>query len=499
MKRTVQIAAVCLLLLLLPLTAMAAEQEDLPIEYVSYGYGLPDPAPVPSHGLTDQNLTLEGVRYETGLEGERIYIRLADLAAAKLLRESGARAAELGLDYEKLMISEGKILPRRELSTQEQQTVQEQIAQLTASARVGVTGDDLFELANGGVGKLLVRLAGYVLPPEEPTQSGESQGSGAENPEPTPEPTTEPEPEPTTEPTPPEPETAKIGVVGKKAPTKEYASAYTSEGTQSEGAYDLIRQEVTTIYIFFEGSTYYQTSGPNITSMEEVPEEQPEDVQEYRDYSLYVGISYSEKDLAEGVKYYITIVNDSGNGEEIVRYPDGTPASEMTFSPEDASDQDMWNALDDNKIAGAYQSGPEKRTLPTIRVSTDAEGKNVVKTIHFQDETPALDEIAEKTENGYELKDTLPEDYTAEKQPSNTVLEPDSMISVPAGAEDAENVTITVRDTVVTDLPNKEFWPSPLSAEEEPEPICTSTEPAEEGMPVPAAEEEPILEETETE
>lgn len=498
MKRTVQIAAVCLLLLLLPLTAMAAEQEDLPIEYVSYGYGLPDPAPVPSHGLTDQNLTLEGIRYETGLEGERIYIRLADLAAAKLLRESGARAAELGLDYEKLMISEGKLLPRRELSAQEQQTVQEQIAQLTASARVGVTGDDLFELANGGVGKLLVRLAGYVLPPEEPTQSGESQGSGAENPEPTPEPTTEPEPEPTTEPTPPEPETAKIGVVGKKAPTKEYASAYTSEGTQSEGAYDLIRQEVTTIYIFFEGSTYYQTSGPNITSMEEVPEEQPEDVQEYRDYSLYVGISYSEKDLAEGVKYYITIVNDSGNGEEIVRYPDGTPASEMTFSPEDASDQDMWNALDDNKIAGAYQSGPEKRTLPTIRVSTDAEGKNVVKTIHFQDETPALDKITDKTENGYELKDTLPEDYTVEKQWGNITLEPDSMVSVPAGAEDTENVTITVRDTVATDIWNR---PSigPLSAEEEPEPVCDTEEPVEEETTVPVTEETPILEETEAE
>lgn len=490
MKRTVQIAAVCLLLLLLPLTAMAAEQEDLPIEYVSYGYGLPDPAPVPSHGLTDQNLTLEGIRYETGLEGERIYIRLADLAAAKLLRESGARAAELGLDYEKLMISEGKILPRRELSTQEQQTVQNQVAQLTASARIGVTGEDLFELANDGVGKLLVRLAGFVLPPEETVQSGEAQGSGAEKPG--------PEPEPTPEPT-PEPETSKIGVVGKEVPPKEYASAYSSEGSQSEGAYNLTRQEVTTIYVFFDGYTDYQTHGPIKQSAEEVPGEQPENVQEYRYYSLYVGISYSEKDMAEGVEYYITIVNDSGNGEEIVRYPDGTSASEMTYAPEDASNQDCRDAFGEGKIAVAYQSGPEKRTLPTIRVSTDAEGKNVVKTIHFQDETPALDEIADKTENGYELKDTLPEDYTAEKKPYNTVLEPDSMISVPAGAEDTEDVTITVRDTVVTDIPNKEFRPSPLSGEEEPEPVCTSTEPVEEGTPVPAAEEDPILEETETE
>ena len=490
MKRTIQIAAVCLFLLLMPLTAMAAENKELPIEYVTYGYGLPDPASVPSHGLADQNLTLEGIHYETGLEGEWVHIHFADLAAAKLLRESEARAAELGLDYEKLMISQGKILPRQELSTQEQQTVREQVAQLTASARVGVTGDDLFELANDGVGKLLVRLAGYVLPPEEPTQSGEAQGSEAENPG--------PEPEPTTEPT-PEPETSKIGVAGKEAPPKEQASVYASEGAQSKGAYDLTRQEVTTIYVFFEGYTDYQTHGPIIQSAEEVPGEQPENVQEHREYSLYVGISYSEKDMAEGVEYYITIVNDSGNGEEIVRYPDGTPASEMTYAPEDASDQEWRDAFDEGKIAGAYQSGPEKRTLPTIRVSTDAEGKNVVKTIHFQDETPALDEIADKTENGYELKDTLPEDYTAGKQPYNTVLEPDSMIDVPAGTEDTEDVTITVRDAVTTDIPNREPPPGLLSDEEGPEPVCTSTEPVEDGAAVPATEEEPILEETETE
>lgn len=476
MKRTIRIAAVCLLLLLLPLTAMAAENKEPPTEYVTYGYGLPDPASVPSHGLTDQDLTLGGIRYETRLEGERVFIRFADLAAAKLLRESETQAAELGLDYEKLMISEGKLLPRRELSAQEQQTVQEQIAQLTASARVGVTGDDLFELANGGVGKLLVRLAGYVLPPEEPTKSGESQGSGAEN---------------------LEPETSKIGVVGKEAPPQ--ASAYASEGAQSEGAYDLTRQEVTTIYIFFDGYTYYQTHGPIIQSAEEVPGEQPENVQEHRDYSLSVGISYSEKDLAEGIKYYITIVNDSGNGEEIVNFPDGTSASEMTYAPEDASNQDCRDAFAEGKIAGAHQYGTEKRTLPTIRISTDAEGKNVVKTIHFQDDTPTLDEIADKTEKGYELKDTLPEGYTAEKQPYDTVLNPDSMISVPAGAEDTEDVTITVRDTVATDIQNKEFWPSPLSTEEEPEQACASEEPVEEETTGPATEEAPILEETETE
>ena len=72
------------------------------------------------------------------------------------------------------------------------------------------------------------------------------------------------------------------------------------------------------------------------------------------------------------------------------------------------------------------------------------------------------------------------------------------MVSVPAGAEDTENVTITVRDTVATDIWNR---PSigPLSAEEEPEPVCDTEEPVEEETTVPVTEETPILEETEAE
>ena len=78
----------CLLLLILPLAAFA-EETELPVEWVRYGYGLPNPASVDAHELTDEAITLEGVAYAPKLENGRVYVRLEDLAAAKLVRENG--------------------------------------------------------------------------------------------------------------------------------------------------------------------------------------------------------------------------------------------------------------------------------------------------------------------------------------------------------------------------------------------------------------------------
>ena len=52
----------CLLLLILPMAAFA-EENELPVEWVRYGYGLPNPASVDAHGLTEEAITLEGVAY----------------------------------------------------------------------------------------------------------------------------------------------------------------------------------------------------------------------------------------------------------------------------------------------------------------------------------------------------------------------------------------------------------------------------------------------------
>lgn len=57
----------CLLLLILPMAAFA-EESELPVEWVRYGYGLPNPASVDAHGLTEEAITLEGVAYAPKLE-----------------------------------------------------------------------------------------------------------------------------------------------------------------------------------------------------------------------------------------------------------------------------------------------------------------------------------------------------------------------------------------------------------------------------------------------
>ena len=95
-------------------TRAFADKTDsgLPVEYVSYGVGLPDPAPVDMHELGAEDITLEGVSYDARTEDGHIYIRLSDLAAAKLLRESRDKAAELGLDYAKIYIADGVIFAK---------------------------------------------------------------------------------------------------------------------------------------------------------------------------------------------------------------------------------------------------------------------------------------------------------------------------------------------------------------------------------------------------
>ena len=142
----------CLLLLILPIAAFA-EENELPVEWVRYGYGLPNPASVDAHGLTEEAITLEGVAYAPRLENGRVYVRLEDLAAAKLVRENGDALQMLGLAVSDLQIENGQLkAPGKE----------EALAQFLSTAGVGVSLNDSFTLANAGEGKLIIRIAGFV-------------------------------------------------------------------------------------------------------------------------------------------------------------------------------------------------------------------------------------------------------------------------------------------------------------------------------------------------
>ena len=163
LKFTLALALSLALLFSLGAAAFADTAEDgLPLEYVSYGVGLPDPAPVDMHELGAEDITLEGVSYDARTEDGHIYIRLSDLAAAKLLRESRDKAAELGLDYAKIYIADGVIFAKDTGNADEVKEVQGLISALKQGAAIGISVDDIFDLGNAGDVKLHVKIRGFA-------------------------------------------------------------------------------------------------------------------------------------------------------------------------------------------------------------------------------------------------------------------------------------------------------------------------------------------------
>ena len=459
MKKIIRTAALCLLLLVLPVAAFA-EKGELPLEYVTYGYGMPDPASVPAHELSDQNVTLEGILYETKHENGRVYIRLGDLAAAKLLRKSEAKAMELGLDYEKLMIAQGRPMPRQDLTEQEQAEVQEKLRELTASARVGVTTEDIFTLANAGEEKLQVRIAGFVAAPEEIAETE-------------PEKTTKPTETPETPETPDTPETPET--------PQEQVNVEAKGSDSSESLVEEIpeRRTVTTIYVYYFGETTY--SYPNVSH---TVNEQKEYLK-YQEYTLVVGIAYSQEDLESGVQYYLTL--DSGE-EDVIFDPQETDL--MNHATKEAPDI-AGKTLDDSgvagKVLGAYQWNESEKVLPTIRVSRDKAGNDIVKTIHMVDKTPEAEDVLDLESPGDFLKPGGPEGYTPDSQNTadHSVFIPDEMTTVELDPNDPSDVTIEVRDVLDVDA-----WdPTKPQTAEDGEPVVME-QPVEE-QPV---EEQPVEE-----
>ena len=75
-------------------TAAFADKTDseLPVEYVTYGVGLPDAPGVDRHELGDDDITIDGVSWRTKTSEDKLYVYVLDLAAAK--RSSSPITAE---------------------------------------------------------------------------------------------------------------------------------------------------------------------------------------------------------------------------------------------------------------------------------------------------------------------------------------------------------------------------------------------------------------------
>lgn len=443
LKFTLALALSLALLFSLGAAAFADTAEDgLPLEYVSYGVGLPDPAPVDMHELGAEDITLEGVSYDARTEDGHIYIRLSDLAAAKLLRESRDKAAELGLDYAKIYIADGVIFAKDTGNADEVKEVQGLISALKQGAAIGISVDDIFDLGNAGDVKLHVKIRGFAY--------GDA-GSGAAP-------------------------ASSGGSTGEKR-------ALDVKALDKEKSIE--RPEVTTVYFYYYGLTGYDTvlyddsegvcysegeDGGNIDlgggdidgGLIGGDEEEPvkPDIKTQRAFQLGLALAYSQKDIGDGVQYYVWI-----NGKNIKIPPLNGGVEwlddEGSFLAKDASgmtESDLFNNSD--IMGGLTNTDFDFDSLPTveIKITTDAAGNNVVKTIDFHNVTPEAKEVLDLNEDGdaYVIKDAedAPKGYkkdTSGEYNAFAFVPEDKNMDVPNDAIDNSDVTINVRDDIIFD------------------------------------------------
>lgn len=432
LKFTLALALSLALLFSLGAAAFADTAEDgLPLEYVSYGVGLPDPAPVDMHELGAEDITLEGVSYDARTEDGHIYIRLSDLAAAKLLRESRDKAAELGLDYAKIYIADGVIFAKDTGNADEVKEVQGLISALKQGAAIGISVDDIFDLGNAGDVKLHVKIRGFAY--------GDA-GNGAAP-------------------------ASSGGSTGEKR-------ALDVKALDKEKSIE--RPEVTTVYFYYNGLTGYDTflddgsewdcysegedGGDIDLGGGDDEEDVPPDIKTQRTFWIGLALAYSQKDIDDGVQYYVWI-----NGENIKIPPLNGKGEwlddEGSFPAKDAVGLTGNKLLNSDIMNGLTNQDFDFDSLPTvkIKVTTDAAGNNVVKTIDFNNVTPGPDEVLDYNadNNTYVIKDEAPEGYEPDNKhiydPSDAFVPKDKNMDVPDDAIDSSDVTIDVRDDIIFD------------------------------------------------
>ena len=433
LKFTLALALSLALLFSLGAAAFADTAEDgLPLEYVSYGVGLPDPAPVDMHELGAEDITLEGVSYDARTEDGHIYIRLSDLAAAKLLRESRDKAAELGLDYAKIYIADGVIFAKDTGNADEVKEVQGLISALKQGAAIGISVDDIFDLGNAGDVKLHVKIRGFAYGDAGSGSASASSGGS----------------------------TGEKRALDVKALDKEKS---------------IERPEVTTIYFYYYGLTGYDTvlddgsewdcysegedGGDIDLGGGDDEEDVPPDIKTQRAFWLGLALAYSQKDIDDGVQYYVWI-----NGKNIKIPPLNSEGEwlddEGSFLAKDASGLTGNELLNSDIMGGLTNKDFYFDSLPTveIKITTDAAGNNVVKTIDFNNVTPKAEEVLDYNEdsNSYVIKKDAPEGYEKDTsgeynafEPNDAFVPEDKNMDVPDDAINSSDVTIDVRDDIV--------------------------------------------------
>ncbi len=158
MKRILRfIPALAVMLAAVLSLGICASADALPRETVGFDYSRQEAAAVPANDLAEDDLTLNGISFKARIEDGKVHILIVDLAAANLLRDNAALAAELGLDYDDLYIENGQIFIKTSGRTAAQiAAIQAKLDALMAqSAPVGVSVGDEYILASGGIDRVV--------------------------------------------------------------------------------------------------------------------------------------------------------------------------------------------------------------------------------------------------------------------------------------------------------------------------------------------------------
>lgn len=325
LRTLASVALALMLALILSVGVFAADA--IPLEYVSFGYGMPEEAGVAMHELTAENITLEGVSYDVRTENGTLYIRLADLASAKLLREKKEDAAKAGLDYAKLCIKKGAILVKDNVPEAEREAVQAKLDSLKADVVVAVNVGDVFDLGNAGTLKLQVKIANLYYAPQ--AASGNSSSGSRLKPDPMPDPD--------------EKKGLDIIVVDEE-----------SRGTYyDDSAFKSDSIEVTTVFIDIDDGMSYEVQDDDKDPKIEV------------DWPI-IGIAYADDDTNT---YYIKIIGTRDTQSEFVEAPHLEKDSKEGFVEGFFEDED--------------DSDEPKEPAKTVIIATDKDGNNVVQTINL--------------------------------------------------------------------------------------------------------------------
>lgn len=308
------------------------EKEKEPeIVQIAFNLGTMEPCAVRMRELGYDDIRIDGVSYRADAKDGVIAINLGDLAAIKLLRENTEKAKELGIDYANLYIRGGKVLVKDDtgLTSDQIAALQQAVASLMSSVRVGVNIGDIFDLANGEKVKLRVQVSNFIYPPQKETKQQIKV------------------------------DTASFNDLNSKD-SKKFNTVQNKE-VDNPDYYNPVSAKtptVTTLYFYFSGQAYADVPANDV----------------HHAYNSKVGIA---KDKDDNNTYYVQLVFSDTDKSEV------TELKDLTQTKDTESFWDAWLSL-------VNKAGELAKKL---FLSTDKEGKNVVKTVDIKNETPSDEDV----------------------------------------------------------------------------------------------------------